>query len=91
VGTAPWWFNYLTQQAGGVRGIEPPLHLLCRVRRIGHAGLKIVKEITEQQKTVVRLALDDLVGSPDFIMDIRQNQPAHLLQFPLPVRLFTPK
>src|ERR1039457_1796185 len=38
---------------------------------------KSSKKSPNQKETVVRLALDDLVRSPKFVMDIGEDQPAH--------------
>jgi hypothetical protein len=44
---------------------------------IGHASPEVVEKVAQQEETVVRLAFDDLVRSPEFVVDIGQNQPAH--------------
>ena len=67
----------VAEQAGGGRIIERFLHLVGGVGCIGHAGSEIVEEVAHQEETVVRLAFDDLVRSPEFVVDIGQNQPAH--------------
>src|ERR1019366_7752096 len=61
----------------GIRRIQPLLHLACGVGGVGHAGLEIVEEVAHQEETVVRLAFDDLVRSPEFVMNIGEDQPAH--------------
>src|ERR1035437_1773943 len=67
----------VAEEAGGVRVVQPPLHLVGGIRRVGHAGPEIVEEVAHQKETVVRLAFDDLVRSPEFVMNIGEDQPAH--------------
>src|ERR1035437_9294160 len=67
----------IAEEAGGVRVVQPLLHLVGGIGGIGHAGPEIVEEVAHQKETVVRLAPDDLSGSPEFVMNIGEDQPAH--------------
>src|ERR1039457_1033088 len=67
----------VAKQAGGIWRVQPLLHLVGGVRRVGHAGPEVVEEVAHQEETVVRFALDDLVRSPEFVMNIGEDQPAH--------------
>src|ERR1035437_2590168 len=57
--------------------MQPLLHLVGDIGGIGDAGPEIVEEVAHQEETVVRLAFDDLGRSPEFVMDIGEDQPAH--------------
>jgi hypothetical protein len=60
----------VAEQTGGVRIIQPKLHLVGGVGGIGDTGAEVVEEIAQEEETVVRLALDDLSGSPEFVVNI---------------------
>src|ERR1039457_919481 len=67
----------VAEEAGSIWRVQPQLHLACGIGGISHTGLEVVEEVAQQEKTVVGLALDDLSGSPQLVMDVGQNQPAH--------------
>src|ERR1035437_8106408 len=71
--------------------IQPLLHLVGGIRRVGHAGLEIVEEVAHQEETVVRFAFDDLVRSPEFVVNVGKDQPAHSVRpCRSPLSLMTP-
>src|ERR1035438_6144359 len=57
--------------------MQPQLHLAGGISGVGHAGLEIVEEVAHQEETVVWFVLDDLSGSPEFVVNVRDDQPAH--------------
>src|ERR1035437_3466081 len=67
----------IAEEAGRVRVVQPPLHLVGGIRRVGDTGPEVVEEVAHQEETVVWLAFDDLSGSPEFVMNIGEDQPAH--------------
>jgi hypothetical protein len=65
----------IAEETGRVWRIEPSFHLIRRLGGIRHSCIEVVEVISQQEETVMRFALDDLVGALYFFMDIGDDQP----------------
>lgn len=69
----------IAQKARDVRSVEPLLHLPRGIGGIGQTSLEIVEEVAQQQQMIMQFSFDDSVSDPNPVVDVRQDQPAHLI------------